>query len=86
MYGRKVASTHEIIEKLQEYEKENGIGAVIGISTVCSGNRTTEYIFEIANDSNGNKFFASDKKYKEELIEISSIEDDNLFPDRYSAN
>lgn len=39
MFGRKVASTHEVIEKLQEYEKENGIGAIVSIGTHMAGDR-----------------------------------------------
>lgn len=75
----KVASTKEIIEKLQEYEEKHGIGAVIGISTVCNGDRTIEYIFEIANDSDYNRVFNNkDDHYKEIHIEISSV-DDNIF-------
>ena len=85
MFGVKVASTStsEIIKKLQEYEKEHGIGAVTSIATVCSGDRTVEYIFYIANDSHSNKILAKDKKYEETSIEISSINDNLLFPDRY---
>ena len=74
----KVASTREIIEKLTEYEKENGIGAVTGISIVCNGNRTVEYKFEIANNSNYNKVF-NNSPYKITEIEISSINDEDLF-------
>lgn len=40
----KVASTHELIEKLQAYEKENGIGAIIGIGTYCAGDRENQYV------------------------------------------
>lgn len=29
MHGMKVATTREVIEKLQSYEKENGIGAIV---------------------------------------------------------
>lgn len=79
MIGMKVASTREIIEKLQEYEKENGVGAVIGISTIMNGDRTVEYILRIANDSDYNRVFKKDGKYKETEIEISSIEDVKLF-------
>ena len=75
----KVASTREIIRKLQDYEKENGIGAVIGIATVGNGNRTIEYKLMVANDSNYNKIHKKDGKYKETEIEISSINDLELF-------
>lgn len=50
----KVASTHEIIEKLQAFETLYGVGAVESIASVCNGSRTTEYIFNI-KDKNGNE-------------------------------
>lgn len=84
MFGLKVASTHEIIEKLEEYEKENGVGAIVSLSTMCRGDRTVQYVFEIANDSDGNRVLAPDKdRYKRTKIEISAVLDDSLFPDRY---
>lgn len=82
MIGMKVASTREMIEKLQEYEKENGVGAVVGISTIMNGDRTIEYILRIANDSDYNRVFKKDGKYKETEIEISSIDDLDLFKDK----
>lgn len=84
MFRMKVASTHEVIEKLQEYEKENGIGAITGISTYCNDDRENEYCFEIANDSESNRVLTKDGKYKITKIEISSVEDDTLFPSRYN--
>lgn len=82
MIGMKVASTREMIEKLQEYEKENGVGAVIGISTIMNGDRTVEYTLRIANDSDYSRVFKKDGKYKEIEIEISSIDDLDLFKDK----
>lgn len=82
MIGMKVASTREIIEKLQDYEKENGVGAVVGISTIMNGDRTVEYTLRIANDSDYNRVFKKDGKYKETEIEISSIEDVKLFEEK----
>lgn len=79
MIAIKVASTREIIEKLQKYEKENGVGAVIGIGIIGNGDRTVEYRFRIANDSDYNRVFNNDGKYKVTEIEISSIEDTELF-------
>ena len=64
MFGSKVASTREIIEKLQKYEKQNGIGAVKGIAIICDGDRETEYIFRVANDSDSNRIFTKDGKYR----------------------
>ena len=78
----KVASTREIIEKLEAYEKIHGVGAVIGITTVCNGDRTVEYKLEIANDSDLNRVFNNDGSYKETVIEISSIDDNELFKRR----
>ena len=82
MIAIKVASTREIIEKLQEYEKENGVGAVLGIATVIPGDRTVEYKIRVANDSDYNRVFSKDGKYKETEIEISSVEDLTLFENR----
>lgn len=63
MYSPKVASVKEIIEKLQKYEDEHGPGcAVNSIGVVCSGDRTTEYIF-----------YLQDKSGVETDIEINSI-------------
>lgn len=76
----KVASTREIIEKLQEYERLNGIGAIIGISTYMHGDRKFQYKFEIANDSDYNRVFHNnDNHYKVTNIEISSIGDLEIF-------
>lgn len=82
MIGIKVASTREIIEKLQAYEKLNGVGAVVGIATICNGNRDIEYKIKIANNSDYNRVFKNDGKYKETEIEISSIDDLDLFKDK----
>ena len=43
MYGMKVATTREVIEKLQSYEKENGIGAIVSIATHMAGDRENEF-------------------------------------------
>ena len=60
----KMASTREIIEYLEAYEKIHGVGSVISIGSVCSGWRDIEYIFYI-KDKNGN----------EVRIEIPSLEE-----------
>lgn len=76
----KVASTREIIEKLQKYEDRNGIGAIVGLSTFCGRDRTSEYEFTIANDSEDNRVSDNeDKHYKRTTIKISSIYDAVLF-------
>jgi hypothetical protein len=64
----KTASTREIIEYLEAYEKIHGVGSVTSIGSVCSGWRDTEYIFNI-KDKNGN----------EERVEIPSIEEKTLW-------
>ena len=64
----KTASTREIIEYLEAYEKIHGVGSVTSIDSVCSGRRDTEYIFSI-KDKNGN----------EERVEIPSIEEKILW-------
>lgn len=74
----KVASTHEIIEKLVEYEKENGVGAVTSIARIGSGDRTVEYVIEVSNKSDADRVFHHEG-YEETTIKISSIEDTNLF-------
>lgn len=64
----KTASTREIIEYLEAYEKIHGVGSVTSIGNVCSGWRDTEYIFNI-KDKNGN----------EQRVEIPSIEEETLW-------
>lgn len=80
--GLKVATTSDIIRLLQEYEKENGVGAIVGISTHMEGDRENQYCFEIANDSDSNKICSESRKdhYKRTKIEIPSINDEELFP------
>lgn len=69
----KTASTREIIEYLEAYEKIHGVGSVTSIGSVCSGARNIEYIFNIKN-----------KKYGEEVrIEIPSIDEDELWRHKY---
>lgn len=78
--GMKVASTRDIIERLQEYERLHGVGAVTGLATICNGDRTVEYKFEIANDSDYNRVFNnSDDHFKETVIDIPSVLDTELF-------
>lgn len=74
----KVATTHDIIEKLQAYEKENGIGVVTNVGRFGNGDRTTEYTFEVANDSDWNRVFCPER-YKETIINIDSVNDDSIF-------
>lgn len=78
--GMKVASTRDIIEQLQAYERLHGIGAITGLATVCNGDRTIEYKFEIANDSDYNRVFHNDDKhFKTTVVEIPSVLDTELF-------
>ena len=62
------ASTREIIEYLEAYEKIHGIGSVASIGSVCSGRREVEYIFYI-----------KDKYGNEIRVEIPSIEEKTLW-------
>lgn len=62
------ASTREIIEYLEAYEKIHGIGSVKSIGSVCAGNRDVEYIFYI-----------TDRCGKEVRVEIPSIEEETLW-------
>ena len=64
----KTASTRQIIEYLEAYEKIHGIGSVVNIGRYCSGNRKFEYSFDI-KDKNGNIMH----------IDIPSLEEDTLF-------
>lgn len=86
MFGSKVASTHDVIEKLQQYEKEHGVGAIVGVSIHMNGDRESEFCFEIANDSDGNRVLAKDGKYKRLNVEIPSVLDNTLFPDRFEKD
>ena len=58
----KVASTSDIIKLLQQYEEEHGEGGITGISTVCQGDRTTEYYV-----------YVMDKHRNETTIEVPSV-------------
>lgn len=62
------ASTREIIEYLEAYEKIHGVGSVASIGSVCAGNRDVEYIFYI-----------KDKYGREVRVEIPSIEEETLW-------
>ena len=66
----KTASTREIIEYLEAYEKIHGIGSVTSIGSVCSGARNVEYIFYI-----------QDKNRNEVRVEIPTIDDKTIFMD-----
>ena len=75
----RIASTREIIEKLEAYEKEHGIGAVVSIGSICSLDEDAGiFSFNIVNDSDYNRMVDEDN-YKETTIQISSIDDDELF-------
>lgn len=75
-----VSSTRELIEKLQEYERRNGIGAIRSIGTYVAGNRTINYVIEIANDTYDNETMNNaDGHFKKEVIEIAAIDENTLF-------
>lgn len=62
------ASTRQLIEFLEAYEKIHGVGSVRSIGSVCSGTRTVEYILRIV-----------DKEGNEVNVEIPSIEESSLW-------
>lgn len=62
------ASTREIIEYLEAYEKIHGVGSVVSIGTICAGDRDVEYIFYI-----------KDKSGHEIRVEIPSLEEGTLW-------
>lgn len=64
----KTASTSKIIERLQAYEKINGVGSVKSIATVCPGSREIEYIFYVA-----------DKNGMETSINIPTVDEETLW-------
>lgn len=64
----KTASTSEIIERLQTYEKINGVGSVVSIATVCPGSREIEYIFHV-----------TDKNGMETSINIPTVDEETLW-------
>ena len=64
----KTASTRQIIEYLETYEKIHGVRSVTSIGTICNGWRTVEYIFYI-----------KDKNKNETRVEIPSLEEKSLW-------
>ena len=67
----KTASTRQIIEYLEAYEKIHGIGSVDSIGSVCPGSRKVEYIFYIRDEFNS-----------EVRVEIPSIDREELFKNK----
>lgn len=63
----KTASTREIINKLETYEKMYGIGSVVSIGSISCGSRDIEYVFHI-----------KDKDSNEIKVEISSVSEETL--------
>ncbi len=63
----KCASTKSVIELLQNFEKKHGVGSITSIGSVCSGNRTVEYIFHV-KDKNGNDISIEVPSEKEKNI------------------
>ena len=63
----KIASTSDVIRLLQEYEADHGAGAIHGISTICQGDRTVEYVFYISDQS------CRDTKLEIPSVDISII-------------
>lgn len=73
-----VSTTRELIEKLQDYERRNGVGAIRSIGFYEQGNRKNNYILKIANDSFRSER-ENDEHFHEESIEISAVNDELLF-------
>lgn len=73
----KVASTHEIIKKLMEYEKKNGVGAVVSIASYQAGDRIKAYRLDIVNQSEHDRL-RHPEEYKKTEIEISAVWDGDL--------
>lgn len=42
-----VSTTRELIEKLQDYEKRNGVGAICSIDFYVNGNRTALIVMNL---------------------------------------
>lgn len=67
----KTASTREIIEYLQAYEKIHGIGVLRSITGVLDGSKTIKCVLSIM-----------DKNGKEIEVEIPVVEEDDLWKDK----
>ena len=63
----KTASTRDIIEYLEAYEKIHGVGSVTSIGSVCSGRRDIEYIFYIVDKNHATTPVSILTVYEEEL-------------------
>jgi hypothetical protein len=63
----KTASTRDIIEYLEAYEKIHGVGSVTSIGSVCSGHRDIEYIFYIEGKDHYKTAVSIPTVYEEEL-------------------
>lgn len=75
-----VSTTTEMIEKLQDYERRNGVGAIRAISLCGSMKRENNFILFVSNQSMASEMEQLDKDYlQEERIEISAIDDELLF-------
>ena len=67
---KRVISTRELIQTLQQYERINGIGIVIGFSDNC--NAEPEYTVKIANKSEYG--LIDNPKYQPQEIKISACD------------
>ena len=56
MYGMNVATTRDVIEKLQAYEKENGIGAIVSIATHMAETEKMNFALKLLMTQLGIKF------------------------------
>lgn len=75
-----VSTTREMIEKLQDYEKRNGIGSIRAIGLCGGARRKNNFILYVANQSIDDEMEQIDEEYfHEEKIEISAVDDRVLF-------
>lgn len=73
-----VATTSEIIKKLQEYEAQHGVGAVSSIGTWCGLDRKDALTFYIA-DTSARQADINGTGYQTIEINISAVEDEEIF-------
>lgn len=74
----KLISTHELIEKLQEYEKENGIGTIVGVGVNYPSNKVNEYYFIVSNNPEVSEALNNEDKHNRTDINVFYLTDDTL--------
>lgn len=79
--GIRAVTTHDVIEKLQAYEEQYGVGVITDIEEFSKGD--VMYSLTIANDSRRNFANAGDHRYREIAVELDAVRDVEVFPDRF---